>query len=196
MQPIPDHAHPPNRLYGKVVGCEFLPEGVFAEDPSLRSFAVPVVPGSVLHTLHRLVEFFVEETGWSRGTTTALILTGAPPNIPRATGRLQYRHYGHLDMSWAELRVHPTTAPSEVAAFYRRLREMWREEHQAPRQRRTKRPLGTLVEFRHARRTLPWQACFDEWNRTYPDAAYTALSNMQRDHARALRLARSPRKAL
>ena len=44
------------------------------------------------------------------------------------------------------------------------------------------------MEFVEAHQDLPWKERMNEWNRTYPGAAYTQDNNMVRDYHRAIDL--------
>ena len=81
----------------------------------------------------------------------------------------------------------------ELERLIKSVGEVRRRSDAAPasrRQRAAKRSLVELVDFVHARQVASWVDRFAAWNRSHPKQRYSAVSNMQRDYARAMRLAR------
>jgi hypothetical protein len=151
---------------------------------------VRTAPGGVLEELRRESARLAEALNWSHSVTAWFVLTGRVPLIQRAVGELRWKQYAGVELSRLHLDVHPTTSPAEVMRQYRHLRGRWLRAVQPHRSRSdTKRPLGVLVEFVRARPDRSWAQRFAEWNEQHPDHRYTHASNMQRDYARAMRLA-------
>jgi hypothetical protein len=79
--------------------------------------------------------------------------------------------------------IRPTATPVQVARAYRLVRNA--EILGGKRLRRAKRPPALLLAFVRERRGDRWSATMAAWNARYPDYAYTRVTNLQRDYARA-----------
>lgn len=160
----------------------------------LHEGTIQLPHGGVLAELYALSRRFGEpygKFGWAPAAVATFILTGVISPIPAARVTARYAASGRIGASdRIILDVHPTLAPMELVAFYRRARERLKP----PRLHRAKRPHSAIVNFvteqRRAQPEISWHELWQAWNAAYPDDwSYTAAKNLKRDYLRAVKLA-------
>ena len=180
----------------KFLFCNFDVEvgGINRERWETIRHAIYTKLGGALDELREITERLATETTWAPEQVADFVLTGRLPSLPAAWGLLHRRFLespcqSPLDVSRVELRIYPSTPPPDVTKLYRELRNSWLRDSRAQRPRRWRKRLpGQLVAFVRERTDLPWAVRLSEWNSTYPAMRYGAVTNMQRDYARALKL--------
>jgi hypothetical protein len=146
---------------------------------------IQVEAGSVGAVLKALAERLSKHTPWSTGDCIAFVLADATPAMTLASGA--GRTYESLLGRWSRIHidVDPGASPLVVLELYRQLRDAMG----TGRHRRAKRSPALLLAFVAERHGQDWPKIMTAWNEHHPDLAYSQVTNLQRDYARARRQA-------
>ena len=157
-------------------------------DQKMRHAAQTGEQDAALRAFHGVAQGLVSRIGWDTNVPNFL-LSGEPPPLRRLGWDVRPRQYGPFDLSYVELRVHPSVSPTTVATFYALLLKWLTPTPKATRRRAPKRPASQVVAFVHDRPGQPWEARVTSWNDAHPTMRFSNADHMQRDYTRAKRRA-------
>lgn len=144
-----------------------------------------VAAGSVGDLLRALGETLVPWTPWQSADIVTFVLTEIAPLVTLASG-VGEEHVAPIG-TWRRivLDVDPGASPLVVLELFRQLRA----DMGTGRHRRAKRSPALLLSFVGERQVQKWPEILEAWNAVHPDLAYSRVTNLMRDYARARRQA-------
>jgi hypothetical protein len=139
--------------------------------------------------ISNLAKEFSQKYGWTLSSARRFILTGQTPYVRKF--RMTFnRNTPYLVMSTITIEANLMMNPKELAKAFGEFRRLLLRFHGMAESAKRKRPLSEkhhkLAEFAVQHQHLSAREAWEEWNRLFPDWAYSQLTNFQRDRKAAL----------